>query len=67
MKANATVAEWYLTEGRHPVYAKNQDLPLPRPLGSIVMPASAIRLQAMEDAPPPTAKRRLPLLVTEEG
>ena len=29
MKANATVAEWYRTQGRHPVYAKNQDLPLP--------------------------------------
>jgi hypothetical protein len=29
MKANATVAEWYKTHGRHPVYAKNKDLPLP--------------------------------------
>jgi uncharacterized radical SAM superfamily Fe-S cluster-containing enzyme len=29
MKANATVAEWYRTHGRHAVYAKNQDLPLP--------------------------------------
>ena len=29
MKANATVAEWYRTHGRHPVYAKNKDLPLP--------------------------------------
>ncbi|HEX6271792.1 MAG TPA: radical SAM protein, partial [Polyangiaceae bacterium] len=26
MKANATVAEWYRTNGRHPVYAKNKDL-----------------------------------------
>jgi hypothetical protein len=35
MKANATVAEWYRTKGRHPVHAKNKDLPLPdfdRPL-----------------------------------
>jgi uncharacterized radical SAM superfamily Fe-S cluster-containing enzyme len=63
MKANATVAEWYRTEGRHPVYAKNQDLPLPDPLGSIVMPASAIRMQAIEDAAP-AAKRRLPLLAS---
>jgi 7,8-dihydro-6-hydroxymethylpterin dimethyltransferase len=29
MKANATVAEWYREHGRHPVHAKNKDLPLP--------------------------------------
>jgi hypothetical protein len=29
MKANATVADWYRTQGRHPVYAKNKDLDLP--------------------------------------
>jgi uncharacterized radical SAM superfamily Fe-S cluster-containing enzyme len=29
MKANATVAEWYRLHGRHPVHAKNKDLPLP--------------------------------------
>jgi 7,8-dihydro-6-hydroxymethylpterin dimethyltransferase len=29
IKANATVAEWYRRHGRHPVYAKNKDLPLP--------------------------------------
>ena len=29
MKANATVAEWYREHGRHPIYAKNKDLPLP--------------------------------------
>jgi uncharacterized radical SAM superfamily Fe-S cluster-containing enzyme len=63
MKANATVAEWYRTQGRHPVYAKNQDLPLSRPLGSIVMPASATRLQAMEHATSAT-RRRLPILAS---
>jgi 7,8-dihydro-6-hydroxymethylpterin dimethyltransferase len=63
MKANATVAEWYRTHGHHPVYAKNQDLPLPAPLGSIVMPASAKRLQAVEHAAVST-RRRLPILVT---
>ena len=36
MKANATVAEWYKEHGRHPVYAKNQKLPLPPALGTIV-------------------------------
>ncbi len=29
IKANATVAEWYAKNGRHPVYAKNKDLELP--------------------------------------
>lgn len=29
MKANASVAEWYQNKGRHPIYAKNKDLPLP--------------------------------------
>jgi tetraether lipid synthase len=29
MLANASVAEWYRRHGRHPVYAKGQDLPLP--------------------------------------
>ncbi|HEX7662922.1 MAG TPA: radical SAM protein [Polyangiaceae bacterium] len=54
MKANATVAEWNRTKGRHPVYAKNQDLPLPESLGTIVMPASANE----------PAKRRLPVVTS---
>jgi uncharacterized radical SAM superfamily Fe-S cluster-containing enzyme len=29
MKRTATVAEWFKTHGKHPVYAKNQLLPLP--------------------------------------
>ena len=33
MKANATVAEWYREHGRHPVYAKDRDLPLPEAEG----------------------------------
>ncbi len=41
MKANATVAEWNRTRGRHPVYAKNQRLPLPDALGSVVLPPNA--------------------------
>jgi uncharacterized radical SAM superfamily Fe-S cluster-containing enzyme len=50
MKANATVAEWYRTQGRHPIYAKNQDLPLPDALGTIAMPASALELEAQSQA-----------------
>src|SRR5260370_2479223 len=41
MKATATVAEWHRTKGRHAVYAKNQNLLLPSPLGTIQMPTSA--------------------------
>ena len=35
MKATATVAEWNRTRGRHPVYAKNQSLPLSPALGTV--------------------------------
>jgi uncharacterized radical SAM superfamily Fe-S cluster-containing enzyme len=39
MKHTATVAEWYKEHGRHPVYAKNQQLPLPEsPLGVVTRP-----------------------------
>ena len=44
MKANASVAEWYRTHGRHPVYAKNQALPLPTALGTVVLPEARRRL-----------------------
>jgi hypothetical protein len=38
MHASATVADWYRAKGRHPVYAKNQQLPLPRPRSTIRLP-----------------------------
>jgi 7,8-dihydro-6-hydroxymethylpterin dimethyltransferase len=38
MHTTATVAEWNRTRGRHPVYAKNQDLPLTAPLGTVTTP-----------------------------
>jgi uncharacterized radical SAM superfamily Fe-S cluster-containing enzyme len=56
MKANATVAEWYLAKGRHPVYAKNQTLPLPEARGTVVLPASALALEQKD-----RDKRRLPI------
>jgi 7,8-dihydro-6-hydroxymethylpterin dimethyltransferase len=37
MKQTATVAEWFKTRGRHPVYAKNQSLPLPDGPLSVVL------------------------------
>jgi uncharacterized radical SAM superfamily Fe-S cluster-containing enzyme len=38
MHASATLAEWHRTRGRHPVYAKNQKLPLTSPLGTVRLP-----------------------------
>ncbi len=38
MHASATTAEWNRTRGRHPVYAKNQKLPLPSPRGTVRLP-----------------------------
>jgi uncharacterized radical SAM superfamily Fe-S cluster-containing enzyme len=51
MKRTASVAEWYRTRGRHPVYAKNQSLPLPEGPLSIVLRDEA-----------PEARRHLPIL-----
>ena len=56
MHMSATVADWYKERGRHPVYAKNQDLALPAARGSIVMPESALALEAASGK-----KRRLPI------
>ncbi len=49
MKANATVADWYKTRGRHPIYAKNQELPLPAAIGTIQMPESAIEMEKRDE------------------
>jgi uncharacterized radical SAM superfamily Fe-S cluster-containing enzyme len=38
MHATATVAEWYRDNGRHPVYAKNQRLELPKSRGTVRLP-----------------------------
>jgi hypothetical protein len=38
MHASATVADWNRSRGRHPVYAKNQKLPLSSPRGTIRLP-----------------------------
>ncbi len=44
MKHTASVAEWYRTRGRHPIYAKNQNLPLPpTPLTVVTRPADGRR------------------------
>jgi 7,8-dihydro-6-hydroxymethylpterin dimethyltransferase len=51
MKRTATVAEWFKTRGRHPVYAKNQNLPLPESPSTLIL----------RDADG-TLRRRLPLV-----
>ena len=38
MHATATLADWHRTRGRHPVYAKNQKLPLPSGRGTVRLP-----------------------------
>lgn len=43
MKHTATVAEWYRTRGRHPIYAKNQELPLPQTPLTVVTRADGRR------------------------
>lgn len=44
MKATASVADWYRAHGRHPIYAKNQELPLAPALGTVVEPKARVRL-----------------------
>ncbi|MDB4996437.1 MAG: MoaA/NifB/PqqE family protein, partial [Myxococcaceae bacterium] len=64
MKANATTAEWYKKHGRHPVYAKGQDLTLPGAAAGnvpVVLPESALALEA-KDAEK-AAKKRVRLTV----
>jgi 7,8-dihydro-6-hydroxymethylpterin dimethyltransferase len=62
MKRTATVAEWFKTRGRHPVYAKNQELPLPDAALDIVLRApEATQREATYRA---ATKRRLPLVST---
>jgi hypothetical protein len=49
MLQNATVAEWYRTHGRHKVYAKGQDFPLPvldTPITSR-LPGEPLRLRVL--------------------
>ncbi|MFO0756311.1 MAG: radical SAM protein [Byssovorax sp.] len=61
MKANATVAEWYRTRGRHPIHAKNKDLPLPeheRPI-TVIEHALAHEERARAEGSGP---RRLPIV-----
>jgi hypothetical protein len=57
MKANATVAEWFKRHGRHPVYAKNQDLELPAFDHGITIKEHPLA-DAERQAPAPAPKRK---------
>jgi uncharacterized radical SAM superfamily Fe-S cluster-containing enzyme len=48
MKATATVAEWNRTRGRHPVYAKGQNLPLAQGRGTVTDKTVRKRLPLVE-------------------
>jgi uncharacterized radical SAM superfamily Fe-S cluster-containing enzyme len=60
MKANASVAEWYRTHGRHPVHAKNKDLPLPAYDNPITVREHA--LAEKERTERSSARTRLPIV-----
>ncbi|MEJ7732168.1 MAG: radical SAM protein [Polyangiaceae bacterium] len=59
MKANATVAEWYQQNGRHAVYAKNKDLPLPEFANPLTVTEHELAQRERENAPRP---RHLPII-----
>jgi hypothetical protein len=49
MMHNATVADWYRTHGRHKVYARGQDFPLP-PFASPItsrLPGQPVKLRVL--------------------
>lgn len=62
MKASASVSEWYRTKGRHPIYAKNQDLELPPSLGTVRVPGEADVPAAEASETRPAKRVRLPVV-----
>jgi 7,8-dihydro-6-hydroxymethylpterin dimethyltransferase len=59
MKANATVAEWYRRYGRHPVHAKDQDLPLPAYEDPITVREHDLARKERAEGKKPKARRKL--------
>jgi uncharacterized radical SAM superfamily Fe-S cluster-containing enzyme len=66
MKANATVAEWYKEHGRHPIYARNQDVELPEPESPLTVKEHPLALKERADGRRVANKRRtrLPIIST---
>lgn len=63
IKATATVAEWYAEHGRHPIHAKNKDLPLPAHEGPLTVREHelALKERALGRKPRPSRKH-LPIV-----
>jgi hypothetical protein len=59
IKANATVAEWYKKYGRHPVYAKNQDLQLPSFENELSVREHDLALAERAQGTPPPKRKKL--------
>ncbi|HSN96832.1 MAG TPA: radical SAM protein, partial [Candidatus Nanopelagicales bacterium] len=62
MKANATVAEWYRRHGRHPVYAKNKDLPLPEFPNPLTIREHALAVEERAEGPSGAPRAKLKYL-----
>jgi hypothetical protein len=63
MKANATVAEWYRRHGRHPVHAKDKDLPLPAYDNPVTVREHALAAkERAEGRKPPRRMKHLPIV-----
>ncbi|MCC7540392.1 MAG: radical SAM protein [Deltaproteobacteria bacterium] len=63
MKASASVADWYREHGRHTIYAKDAEVPLPATSVTSTLPASALALGEVERARLDVKKRRRKLPV----
>jgi hypothetical protein len=63
MKANATVAEWYERHGRHPVHAKDRDLPLPDYADPLTVREHELAVkERAEGRRPPRKMKHLPII-----
>ena len=63
MKATATVAEWYERHGRHPIHAKDKDLPLPEHADPLTVREHELALQERAQGPrPPRRMKHLPIV-----
>jgi hypothetical protein len=63
MKANATVAEWYERYGRHPVHAKDRDLPLPAYEEALTVREHPLaQAERSAERKPPRRMKRLPIV-----
>ena len=62
MKANASVAEWYRTHGRHPVHAKDRDLPLPAYDNAVTVREHELAITERAEGRRPRRTKHLPVV-----